>query len=450
MTTAPLSDAELVAFLHGELTVAERRTVVDRLRGDADARARLAALEQVETAVGEALGRADSPLARPRGRGALRPLLALAGVAVVAAVFALSHGTTDETQGRNERLELKVKVGSGGQLPLFLDGGLELHFRNLDTGKNRRPVRVCPFPLGQTMEQLRDELDKSTHVGTLRMALLPIVLTADITCPDGSVLHGRYAPDHGRAFDFREDTARLDVRLRDFEVDLGTPRPAFVGGPGERGWQDEKMWSYTHMKGTARWYPEAPGAYAVTLRVETPPTPDYMPWPTFDGPLVVKTTVPMAGHMTAWGEEHDGLQARLVWADGVADADATPFALQLRNTSGRDRRYNYVGTTIAKIPQPMHYTLVVDGVEWTQIDRVPVIIASEDLMWPQPTGTVRTFVQRPGYWSRDGKTLASLAGRHRVQVRFHFEPSFWNAADTSLWHGELLTPELEVEVPAPR
>lgn len=67
MSDERISDATLVAFLHGEFPADERRAFLTRLRGDADAKARLAALEQVAAAVDEALDRDASPLARGRG-----------------------------------------------------------------------------------------------------------------------------------------------------------------------------------------------------------------------------------------------------------------------------------------------------------------------------------------------------------------------------------------------
>lgn len=448
MTDISPSDTRLVAFLHGELPPTERRTVAAQLRDSADARARLAVFEQVDEAVGEALDRAASPLATSPRSGFVRLLCAVAGLAAVGAVFALSRGEDGEASARNDLLELRVEVGQGGQLPLFHDGALELHWRNLMPEGARRRVRVLPFPIGKTLEQVRDDLDAATHIGTRRQALLPVVVTAEIRAPDGTVRRGRYAPDHGRASDFAEPTHRLAVNLRDFEVDPAGPPPIVVGQPTATAWHDEPMWPFTHLPTgkTARWYPTEPGTWSVELQVATPPTPEYMPWPAFAKPIVVRTTIVMNGRTTPWGEAHDGLSARLVWSDGPADAAHTPFALQVRNTSGRDRKYNYAGTTIAKIPQPLHYTLFVDDAEWEQIDKVPVVIDSSALFWPHPTGTVRTFVQRAGYWRHDGKTLAELPGRHRVRVRFHFEPSLWNADDDSIWLGKLTTPDIEVDV----
>lgn len=462
MNTDDNIDTQLVAFLHGELHGSERQAVVERLRHDADARERLALLESVDLAAGEALGRSEAPRpARPLTT-ALRPLLALAAVLVVTLVivFGRDDGQPDDDQQddvaagpKNEFVELRVAPADGGTMPIFTDASLQFFWKNRDSHDPRRDLRVYPLPFGKTAAQLGQEVDRMTHIGSMRQATLPVVMTATIHGPDGIVLPARYAPDSERHFGSSEAEVRQQVMLRDFEVQLATPRPAFIGNPGKKQWEDDSKWAWSHMPKdkAARFFPEVPGDWRLELAIEPLPAPDYMPWPQFDAPLELAVTFRMTGKVSAWGEAHDGMVARLIWATGCADLNRTPMALQLRNDSRRDRKYNHVGTTIAKIPQPMHFTLHVDGTGWQQQDRVPLIIAAGDLGLPHPPGQVRTFVTRPGFWrGPEGKRLAQHPGEHRVKVLFHFEPSLWNAADRSIWLGRLWTGELVIEGMAPK
>lgn len=441
-------DAKLVAWLHGELDPEERRAVRERLRTDPDARARLAALEAADRALGEALEREQAPRPAAGVRTIVQPLLALAALLAVVAVFVWPDEDEPATAGRNDHLELRAAPRGGAAVPLFTDAALELFWRNLHGGDPRRPIRVVPFPFGRTRAELGAELDRSTLARSYRTAVLPVILWAEITDPEGIVRAARFAPRDAAPFEVADARAVQTVRLRDFEVMDGRPRPVLVGQPGDGEWLADARWPFTHMPHgeTARWFPEIPGEYRIELRVEALPAPERDPWPTFDEPVAVSTAIVMSGRMTGWGEAHDGLSARLVWSTGARTADATPFALQIRNDATEPKKYNYGGSTIAKIPQPLHYTLIVDGEEWQQHDRVPLFLPASAGFWPQPVGTVRTFVARADYWQNDGTSLGGLPGNHRVGVKFHFQPSLWNPADTSIWHGELSTPELEVEV----
>ncbi|MCA8977264.1 MAG: hypothetical protein KDC98_21260 [Planctomycetes bacterium] len=443
-------DARLVAFLHGELEGEERSAIVARLRTDADARARLALLESTDLALTEALDRHAAPAAARPFATILRPLLALAAILIVIAIFAFDGRiANDPAVAGNDHFELRVAAKGGGSAPLFCDAALQLFWKNLDQGDPKLPIAVYPFPFGMSRAEVAARVDRETHVGSRRMQRLPVIVTASIHGPEGLELQARLAP-RGETEPFLVDatTATQLVLLRDFEVELETPRPAFIGNPGEREWLDDGRWIYANMPSgeSARLFPEVPGEWRIELSVECLPAPAFAPWPTFAEPQLASTAIVMTGEMTEWSEDHHGMRARLVWASGAVSTDTTPFALQLRNESGHDRKYNHVGTTIAKIPQPMHFTLLVDGEEWQQNDRVPVFIAAGDLGRPHPTGTFRTIVTRPGHWHRAGATLGTKPGRHQVQVLFHFEPSFWGN-DPTLWMGKLLTPRLAIDVP---
>ena len=129
-------------------------------------------------------------------------------------------------------------------------------------------------------------------------------------------------------------------------------RPYLVGNPERDHWGDDSRWRFQHLgEGSAgRWFPEVPGEYRIELRIESLPAPDYMPWPTWEEHPIATSAIVMAGRMTDWGEEHDGMRARLVWSDGCADADTTPFAVQLQNVSDRARKYNVAGNDHRRDP----------------------------------------------------------------------------------------------------
>ena len=312
---------------------------------------------------------------------------------------------------------------------------------------------MLPFAFGATREEIGDAVDLATTTGSSRMPVLPLIITAEITDPDGTQLQARFAPQDARQWEILRDSATQTVRLRDFEVMSGAMRPVLVGNPGDREWQDDKRWGFKHMatNKAARWFPEIPGEWRVDLKVETLPPPQKTPWPTFEEPLLISSSIIMTGEVTEWGPADKGMRARLVWSTGARTADTTPFAVQLKNEGKEALKYNYGGTTIAKIPQPMHFTLIVDGEEWAQVPRgVPLIVRAADGFYPHPVGAVRSIVVRAGFWHTDGKRLGEMPGSHTVEVLFHFRPSVWNMADTSIWHGKLPTPKITIDVPKAR
>jgi hypothetical protein len=205
----------------------------------------------------------------------------------------------------------------------------------------------------------------------------------------------------------------------------------------------------------ARWFPDQPGEWRIELRVECVPQP---PRPGtcagFTEPLIVSTSLWLTGEVSAWGDEHDGLRARLVLATGCADFDRTPIAIQIQNRSGRTRRYNVTGTTMARIPQPFHFTLCASPLaespgkqlvqSYAQREDIAVITGPGDLMVAHPDGTIRTLVVRPSYWHRTESRMVDEPGEHQVWFEFHFEPSVWTGGDNELWMGQLRTGRLPV------
>jgi hypothetical protein len=249
------------------------------------------------------------------------------------------------------------------------------------------------------------------------------------------------------------------VRLSDFEWQNPAVRPFLAGAPGDREWRDDFLWPFQRMPEDRpqRWIPDQPGEWRVELSVDTlpDPPPDPAPdpkqrnasWPRFREPLRIDTAIVLTGVVSPWSEPVDEMSARIVVATGVADPDHAGIAVQLRNGSGRLRRYNAAGTTSVPIPQPLHYALVVDGDEWREPETLAAITPANSLMYPHADGAVRTLLGRADYWRRDGKGLAGWPGRHRLQMRFQARMLLFDPNDHELWQGDLRTPAVEFVVP---
>jgi hypothetical protein len=457
-----VADADLVALVHGELTPDEATALRARLRGDAGARARLSLLTAADRALGDALERPGTP--RAAGPG-WRALAAAAAVGVVVLLVVLESRPQDRAAARNELVELHVAPRGGASAPLFSDAEFELRWRGRgarDGGGWRLasvfPYRPIDMPARYATYVSPDKVpamvaataDRSETAGKV----LPLLVSARLIAPDGTAtdawLSPEPSPEKVTEFDCDGETVQR-VRLSDFQWQNPAVRPFLAGAPGDREGRDDFMWPFVKMPEDKpqRWIPDQPGEWRVQLSVDTLPDPPTRkaPWPRFREPLRVDTAIVLTGIASAWSEPVDGMRARIVVATGVADPDHAGFAVQIRNESGRLRRYNASGTTQAPIPQPLHYALVVDGDEWRQPETLAAITPANSLNYPHPDGAVRTLLGRADYWRRDGKGLAAAPGRHRLQMRFHVQMTVWDPKDRELWQGDLLTPAVEFVVP---
>lgn len=450
----PVPDADLVALVHGELPATAAQALRRRLAADPALRVRHRALADADAALGEALDTAHAPPAAAELPVRwLRPLLAAAALVVVAATLVLARAGRDEAVARNEFVELRVAPRGGASHPLFTEVALELRWRNRGDGTDWRHLRVGGYGFGDSLASLA----RSRHARETMGKVVPLVVSATLRAPDGTTVAARLRPAQDPPPVGTEELLQT-VLLHEFEVQATGPRPYLGGRPGAGEWVEDFLWAYRHLPrdGAARWFPDQPGEWRIELRVECVPPPPDGRCATFAEPLVVTTAVVLTGEVSEWGDEHDGLRARLVVATGCADFDRTPFAIQLANRSGRPRRYNVTGHTIAKIPQPFHFTLFRGTgreklwLEAQQRDDVAVISSGADLMAPHPVGQVRTLVVCPDYWRIGGAPIGRLPGDHRLFAVFHFEPSVWDANDTELWMGRIQTGGLTIGAPARR
>jgi hypothetical protein len=443
-----VDDADLVAYVHGELPPDAESALRARLRSDAGARARLSLLAAADRALGEALERPGTSRAVWPG---WRALAAAAAVAVVVLLILMQSGPQDRAAAKNEFIEVHVAPRGGASAPLFSDAEFELrwHGRGVRAGGSWRRAAVLPFGLGDDPAALaagqrsQPEADK----------VLPLLVSARLVAPDGTATQARLSAESATQFDCDGDAVQR-VRLSDFEWQNPAVRPFLAGAPGDREWRDDFMWPFQKMPEgrPQRWVPDQPGEWRVELSVDTLPDPSAgkAPWQRFREPLRVDTGMVLTGVASEWSEPVNGMSARVVIATGVADPDHAGVAVQLRNESGRLRHYNVAGQTSAPIPQPLYWVLVVDGQEWAERDGLMAIVPANSLMYPHADGAVRSLVGRADYWRHDGSGFAARPGPHRLQARFESHMILWDPKDTALWQGNLLTPEVAIDVPAAR
>jgi hypothetical protein len=446
-------DPDLVAFVHGELDADTERAVRARLAADPDLRAQHAALLAADRALAEEL---ETPRAGGgRLHGWWRPVLAAAALVVVGLVIVLPRDdAADASAAHNELVGLRARPLGGAQQPILTDAGLELTWQNRLAAPGSRRLKVLPYHLTDTLAALgRAEAADPENA----RSIVPMVVAAVLHAPDGARVPARLAAPIAWV---HQEAPHLQMeRLWSFEVETGTPPPYLGGRPGDRTWVEDFAWAHQHMPhdGPRRWLLDQPGEWTLELRVESVPPPTPGLWPTFAEPLVVATRLIATGIVSDWGPVHDGMRARLLLATGCADLDHAPLALQLQNVGDHTRRYNVIGTTMAKIPQPLHFDLFVGSGEplqrGQQHDGLGVLIREGDLMVAHPAGTVRTLVTCADYWrfrgidGSRGKRLGELPGEHTLAVEFHFEPTLSLDGDGERWQGKLRTGDLTVPAP---
>ncbi len=444
-------DAALVAWLDGELPATEVSALLRAVRTNADLQRRVQLLRAARAEYAWALEQPSAPppalpmlaRARPDGRQALLVLLA-AAAALLVVWFAGRQGTSRDEAAENQWLSLRVHQPQASW-PLFSAMRVELE----GTAKTATPCRVVVRGDKETDAQLADRIfaDKTG------LTKLPLVLEAEVTGPDGVPRRGRVARVEGS---WSQQASRLSVELADVQLLQPGISPVvnvalLPEGVREDFWWGMRRLGPSSVDGEHGCMPEQVGEYRVrfTLRSFTPFADSR--FLTFAEPLSVTTTLQVHGEVGAWSRPVDGLSARIVVNTAHPGAsDPLVFALQVRNESDRPRRYNVTGVTMAKIPQPFHFDLLVDGAAWTQRADLGVVTPAMSTGLPQPVGTMQSLVVLADYWRRDGTMPSQLQGRHTLAVRFHFAATTWEDGDRELWQGSIDTPPVEVTFPARR
>jgi hypothetical protein len=276
--------------------------------------------------------------------------------------------------------------------------------------------------------------------------LPPLVLEAEVTGPDGKARRGSVARvEHtwGRT------PSRLEVELVDAQLPHEGINPMLNVALGPAGVREDFWWGIRRAGtvdagGTHGFVPEAVGEYRIRFTVRSLPGSVW-----FDKPLEVSTGFAVRGVVGAWSEPKDGIRARIVAnTDHPDEKRPLVFAVQLRNESDRPRTFNVTGVTMAKIPQPFHFDLMIDGQAWSQRDDLGVITPAMSTGLELAVGGERSVVVLADFWRRDGQKPAQLSGKHALAVRFHSEASLWLDTDKALWQGKIDTPAIAIEMPA--
>jgi hypothetical protein len=446
-------DATLVALLDGELPEAEAQRVLAKARIDARLHDRLRLLQAARAELAWALGRSDaappgmpsSTRRPPRGR-LLFMLLAAAALAVVVVLGLDAWQAARDPAAENRWLQLRLVPLQPGW-DLFSPIRFELE----GTAKTAAECRVVARKPGESDAELADRLFAAVAAAAKAGAeALPLVLEAEVTGPDGVARRGNVARvEHT----WTTTPSRLVVELVDVQLPHAGINPMLNVALDPSGVREDFWWGIRRAgtvdeDGTHGFVPEAGGEYRIrfTLRSFAPASWQYA---TFDKPLEVSTGFAVRGVVGAWSEPQDGIRARIVAnTDHPDEKRPLVFAVQLRNESDRPRTFNVTGVTMAKIPQPFHFDLMIDGQAWTQRDDLGVITPAMSTGLALAVGGERSVIALTDFWRRDGQKPAQLSGRHSLAVRFHSEASVWVDTDKALWQGKIDTPAIGIEMPA--
>jgi hypothetical protein len=441
-------DATLVALLDGELPEAEAQHVLAAARSDARLHDRLRLLQAARAELVWALGRPDvAPPGMPsttrrlaRGRIVL-VLLAAAALAVVVVLGLDARQAARDVAAENRWLQLRL-VPLQPAWELFSPIRFELE----GTAKTATSCRVVARRPGESDAELAVRVvDDGAAVGAV-----PLVLEAEVTGPDGKARRGSVARvEHT----WTTTPSRVSVELVDVQLPHAGINPMLNVALEPDGVREDFWWGIRRAgtvdaAGTHGFVPEEVGEYRIrfTLRSFAPAGGRL---PTFDEPLEVSTGFAVHGVVGAWSEPKDGIRARIVAnTDHPDEKRPLVFAVQLRNESDRPRTFNVTGVTMAKIPQPFHFDLMIDGQAWSQRDDLGVITPAMSTGLELAVGGERSVVVLTDFWRRDGQKPAQLSGKHALAVRFHSEASLWLDTDKALWQGKIDTPAIAIEMPA--
>lgn len=437
--------ATLVQWLDGELSADEAERVAaavahDPVRGE---RVRLLRAARAELTWALAQSPTAPPPAAAESTGRRRPpmlpwLLAAAGLAVVAVIATDGRADPDAAAAENDLLRLEL-TRSSQRVELF--AGVRFTLRG--EAKTDLPCRI----VARNVDETDAELVARCVFENGGEPIVPMLLTAELQGP-GAPLGGLEVARADHVFDQRTSEVGfdlVDVRTQTDEVGpLLTVRLAPDGPVADTQWALER--DVQPVLGEPQGFvAQEPGDWRLTLRLRALPH-EPRGEPAFAEPLALSTTFSVHGVVGAWSEPVDGICARLVASRRDRDGRPLAVALQLRNDSGRSRRFNVVGATMAEIPQPLHFDLLVDGERWSQDAPPALTFGAGWLFVPQPDGTRRSMVVLLEHWrSTAGLAPDRLKGRHRIAMRFHFEPTLWTGDANALWRGTIDTPPIEID-----
>ena len=440
----PLTDATLVAWLDGELTAAEADDVSRKVAADDSLSERVRLLRSARNELAWALADSETtpppaPLASTRRRSFAigKWLMAAAAVAIVVAIGNWQPAEQIEV-AENDLLAVKLTSPRTGW-DLFGN----IRFAVAGHAKTDVPCRIVARGTDETDAQLAARAVKENN----GKPIVPMVLSATLTF-DKRELVGDIAKAHGV---FRAGDSSVSFRLVDMRTQYDGIAPLLALKPGDDGGSEDFKWCYQngvlpHNKGNIGFVPTEIGEYRLSVKLRALATTANGA-PAFAEPLEVAIGFTVRGVVGEWSEPVKGLRARFVASRGTADDKQLAVAVQVRNDSELALKYNVTGATMAKIPQPLHFDLLVDGQQWQQRDGLAVIHMAHSSFLPQPAGTTRSMIVLADYWHHQNRSPSQLRGKHKLGMRFHFTPLVWNTNDKSIWHGMIDTPPIELEFP---
>lgn len=445
-------DATLVAWLDGELPQTQADQVARTVAANASLGSRVRLLRTTRTELRWALGESETapppaPLAFTcNTRRRLNYGFTLLAAAALAIVFTIGFWRANDEpkedarqSAQNDLLAIKLTTPRAGW-DLFSG----VHFAIAGRTKTAMPCRIVARKKDETDEQLAAR----TIAENGGKPIIPLALLAHITSSHRQAMG--HVANVDSTFGRRESNVRMDlVDVRGQYAGIG---PLLTIKLEDDGASEDFKWGFRQgispaPAGNMGLVLEDVGEYRMSLKVRAIGTTLSNNVPAFAEPLEVSVGFAVRGVVGKWSEPVDGLSARIVASRATANGKPLAIAAQLRNDSDRPRSYNITGSTIAKIPQPFHFDLMVDGKQWQQRKRLGVISAAVNGFLPQPVQSKRSLIVLADYWQQpDGSKPSQLRGKHRIGIRFHFKPSVWNNGDRQLWMGMVDTPPIEIDM----
>ena len=435
------TDAELVEWLDGELSESDAARVDRFVDSDADLAERVRLLRSARNELAWAFQESKTapppaPLAQTPHRNLAigKWLLAAAALAIVVAI---GNWQPEEKAfaAENELLAVELKSPQSGW-DLFSN----IRFSIEGRAKTDLPCRIMARGKDETDEQMAARALKENN----GKPIVPMVMSATLTIDKRQIAGDIFKTDGV----FTRQGKPIAFRLVDVRTQYDGIGPLLALKPGEDGGSEDFTWCYRngvtpHQEGLIGFVPTDVGEYRMSVQLRAlAPTKNGIP--AFAKPIEVAIGFAVRGVVGEWSEPVDGLSARFLSSRPTAGNKRLAIGVQVRNDSKIPRRYSVTGATIAKIPQPLHFDLLVDGEQWQQREGLAVIHMARSSFLPQPVGTTRAMIVLADYWHQEELRPQDLRGKHKLGIRFHFSPSVWDTNDKSIWVGMIDTPPVEI------
>jgi len=433
-------DATLVAWLDGELSPEDANHVATQVSTNKDLGERVRLLRSARTELTWALGESASapppaPLAQPPVRAHYGKWLLVA--AAIAIVLTIGTWRPDDQIEADENDLLAIKVTSPrAAWDLFSN----IRFALEGQAKTNVPCRIMARQTDETDAQLAARAIAENN----GKPIVPMVLSANLSI-DKRDIPGTVASVDGT---FGKTPTSVDVGLVDVRVRYDGIGPLLTFELNDTGGREDFMWPFRkkvrpQADAELGFVPTEIGEYRLTLQLRALATEPGKA-AAFVEPLEVAIGFAVGGIVGKWSKPFDGMSARIIASRKMTGGQPLGVAVQLRNDSERARKYNVAGTTMANIPQPFHFDVIVDGNKWQQRKGLGLITTARSLFVSQPVGTTRSVIVLADYWHDPKSPELQLEGKHQISIRFDYAPSAWESNDKGFWIGVLDTPPITI------